>query len=60
MTSTIEKIFTAGGYDFYRDGEGYWGVAREGEKAPTLCGYRLASSLAKLKNITLPPEWRDA
>lgn len=51
--------FTAGGYDFYRDGEGYWQAVHTGEPAPARGAYGRAETLAGLKNVPrhLVPEW---
>ena len=32
-------IFTADGYDFYRDAGGRWNVAHRGDSAPSHCAY---------------------
>ena len=48
-----EYQFTRGGYDFYRDSESLWNVARQGENPPARCAYASAEAIAKLKGIRL-------
>lgn len=49
----MELIFTAGGYDFYRDAEGFWQCVHEGAEAPARGAYGRADALARLKNVPL-------
>ena len=49
----MDKIFTAGGYDFFRDSDGYWQCVKEGSAAPTRGAYGRADSLARLKDVPL-------
>lgn len=50
----MELILTAGGYDFYRDTDGYWQCVRQGEKPPAVGAYKLLETLARMKNVTIP------
>lgn len=49
----IAHIFTCGGYDFYRDGEGFWTVAHKGGPPPRHCSYATPEPIAKLKGVRL-------
>lgn len=49
----IQHIFTCGGYDFYRDGEGFWAVAHKGGPPPRHCGYATPEAIAQLKGVRL-------
>jgi hypothetical protein len=50
---TAQEVQRAGGYVFYRDQTGHFGVAREGEPAPAHCAYASAEAIAKLKGVRL-------
>lgn len=49
-----QPVATAKGYTFWRDMTGFYGVAKEGQPAPSHCGYANLEALAKLKGVTLP------
>jgi len=47
----LEVVYKSHGYVFYKDKEGYYGVAKEGENPPKHCGYGSLLALAKLKGV---------
>jgi hypothetical protein len=46
-------IFTCDGYDFYRDGMGFWNVVHKGDPAPKHCAYESPVPIARLKGCDL-------